>query len=180
MKCSICGAENSENAIFCKRCGNEIGAGICPGCGREVDSEKETYCKYCGTKLKTTGKYYDEPTIPVDEPNVIDVFVDDKPKTYSYSESSLKSEPGKNAAIAALVLGIISLVFWFMGALAILSTLLGVIGLVLSVKAKNEGYVSGVRTAGYVCSLIAVIGGALMFVISLAAAGAVMSIFGFI
>ena len=79
--------------------------------------------------------------------------------------------PGKSAATASLVLGIISVVFWFFGYSSILSVILGVIGLVLASNAKSVGYEDGVRTAGFILSLIGVIGGALVFVACVACAG---------
>ncbi len=79
--------------------------------------------------------------------------------------------PGKSAATASLVLGIISVVFWFFGYSSILSVILGVIGLVLASNAKSVGYEDGVRTAGFILSLIGVIGGALVFVACVACVG---------
>ncbi|MCR4962818.1 MAG: DUF4190 domain-containing protein [Firmicutes bacterium] len=72
--------------------------------------------------------------------------------------------PGKNAAIASMVLGIISIVLWFFGFTAIISVILGIIGLILAGKSKKAGYHDGIRTAGFVLSLIGLIGGAVFFV----------------
>lgn len=72
--------------------------------------------------------------------------------------------PGKGAATASLVLGIISVVCWFFGYSALISVIVGVIGLILAGNAKKAGFVGGVRTAGFVLSLIGTIGGALVFV----------------
>lgn len=72
--------------------------------------------------------------------------------------------PGKSAATASMVLGIISVVLWFFGYSSIASVILGIIGLVLASKAKSEGYESGIRTAGFVLSLIGVIGGVIVFI----------------
>ncbi len=72
--------------------------------------------------------------------------------------------PGKNAAMASMVLGIISVVLWFFGYSSILSVILGIIGLVLASKAKKEGFNDGIRTAGFVLSLIGLIGGAIFFI----------------
>ena len=72
--------------------------------------------------------------------------------------------PGKSAATASMVLGIISVVLWFFGYSSIASVILGIIGLVLVSKAKGEGYESGIRTAGFVLSLIGVIGGVIVFI----------------
>ena len=79
--------------------------------------------------------------------------------------------PGKNAAIASMVCGIISIVFWFFGVTAFLSLVLGIVGLVLASNAKKAGYNDGLRTAGFVLSLIGTIFGALIFVSCVACAG---------
>lgn len=71
--------------------------------------------------------------------------------------------PGKSNATASLVLGIISVVFCFFGYSAILSVILGIIGLVQASKSKELGYEDAVRTAGFILSLIGLIGGALAF-----------------
>lgn len=81
--------------------------------------------------------------------------------------------PGKGAATASLVLGIIAVVFWFFGYSSILSVILGVIGLVLASNAKKAGFEGGVRTAGFVLSLIGLIGGAIFFVACVACVGAI-------
>ncbi len=81
--------------------------------------------------------------------------------------------PGKGAAVASLILGIISVVLWFFGYTAIGSLVLGIIGLVLASVAKKAGNTSGMRTAGFVLSLIGVIGGGIVFVACVACAGCI-------
>lgn len=49
--------------------------------------------------------------------------------------------PGKGAATASLVLGIIAIVCWFFGWSAIVSVVLGVVGLILAGNAKKAGFV---------------------------------------
>ncbi len=80
-------------------------------------------------------------------------------------------EPGKGAAVASLVLGIISVVLWFFGYSAVVSVILGIIGLVLASNSKKAGYNGGLRTAGFVLSLIGLIGGALFFIACVACVG---------
>ena len=80
--------------------------------------------------------------------------------------------PGKGAATASLVLGIISVVLWFFGYSALVSVILGIVGLILAGNAKKAGFNGGIRTAGYVLSLIGLIGGALFFVACVACVGA--------
>ena len=79
--------------------------------------------------------------------------------------------PGRNEATISLVLGIISGLCWFAGYSAILSVILGIIGLVLAGKSKKLGNNSGVRTAGFVLSLVGLIGGAVIFLACVALVG---------
>lgn len=79
--------------------------------------------------------------------------------------------PGKGQATASLVLGIIAVVCWFFGYSAIVSVVLGVIGIILAGKAKKEGFVGGIQSAGFVLSLIGLIGGAVAFVACVACVG---------
>ena len=81
-------------------------------------------------------------------------------------------QPGRGAAIASLVLGIIAVVLWFFGYSALVSVVLGIIGLVCAGNAKKAGFVGGLRTAGFVLSLIGLIGGAIAFVACVACVGA--------
>ena len=77
-------------------------------------------------------------------------------------------EKGKSFAVASMVLGIVALLFTFL-IQALVGMILGIVGLVLAVKAKNLGFQGGMRTAGFVMNLICVIVGALLFVIALIA-----------
>ena len=81
--------------------------------------------------------------------------------------------PGKGAATASLVLGIISVVLWFFGYSALVSVILGIVGLILAGNAKKAGFTGGIRTAGFVLSLIGLIGGAIFFVACVACVGAI-------
>ena len=57
---------------------------------------------------------------------------------------------GKGKAIAALVLGIVAIVL----PIPFLDLICGVAGLILASMAKQEGYTEGLRTAGFVLSII--------------------------
>ena len=81
--------------------------------------------------------------------------------------------PGKGAADASLVLGIIAVVLWFFGYTSIVSVILGIVGLVCAGNAKKAGFMGGLRTAGFVLSLIGLIGGGIAFVACVACAGAI-------
>ena len=75
-----------------------------------------------------------------------------------------------------MVLGIIAVVLWFFGYSAIVSVVLGVIGLVLAGSAKKAGFEGGIRTAGFVLSLIGLIGGAVCFIACVACVGTLGSL----
>ena len=55
--------------------------------------------------------------------------------------------PGKGAATASLVLGIISVVLWFFGYSALVSVILGIVGLILAGNAKKAGFNASGRRA---------------------------------
>ena len=84
--------------------------------------------------------------------------------------------PGKSAATASMVLGIISIVCWFFGWSLIASVILGVVGLILSSNAKKAGV--GMQTAGFVLSLIGLIGGGVFLISCIACVGAVGGVAG--
>lgn len=79
--------------------------------------------------------------------------------------------PGKGAATGSLVCGIVSIVLWFFGFTSIFSLIVGIVGLVLANSSKKAGFMGGIRTAGFVCSLIGTIFGGLIFISCVACAG---------
>lgn len=87
--------------------------------------------------------------------------------------------PGQNDAVVSLVLGILSVVLWFFGYSSFLSIVLGVLGLVYASKSKRLGFNGGIRTAGFVLSLIGVIGGAFVFIACIACVGAIGALSAF-
>lgn len=72
-------------------------------------------------------------------------------------------------AVASLVLGICAIVSWFFGVGALFGVVLGIVGLVLAGQAKKAGNMEGIRTAGFVCSLIGLIGSGIAVIIALGA-----------
>ena len=78
------------------------------------------------------------------------------------------NEYGKKLATASLVLGIISIVFWFFGVGAIVSIITGIVGIVMASKAKNVGFIGGIRTGGLVTSIIGLCGGTIVLIAVLA------------
>ena len=83
--------------------------------------------------------------------------------------------PGKNLAIASLVLGIIAIVRLVLVIIALVRCgfdislvpiILAIAGLVCARKSKQMGYDAGMRKAGFVLSIIALIGGVVCFITS--------------
>ena len=72
--------------------------------------------------------------------------------------------PGQGAATASLVCGIIAVICSFLGYTLIIALILGIVGLVQASKSKQEGFNGGLRTAGFVLSLIGLIFGAIALV----------------
>lgn len=78
-------------------------------------------------------------------------------------------------AIASLVLGICALVFPFIG-LGWLSTLLGIVGVILGVLGKKNTEKQGMATAGMVMSIIAVALGLISWLACAACVGGLASL----
>ena len=89
-----------------------------------------------------------------------------------YSRQECRNRPEHS------VLGIISIVCWFFGWSLIASVILGVVGLILSSNAKKAGFVGGMQTAGFVLSLIGLIGGGVFLISCIACVGAVGGVAG--
>ncbi len=92
---------------------------------------------------------------------------------YSGNGQHPGDEPGKGAAIASLVLGIVSIVFWFFGMGAFVGLVTGIIGVICASSSKKAGYTGGIQTGGLVCSIIGLIGSAVVFVACIACVGAI-------
>jgi hypothetical protein len=75
------------------------------------------------------------------------------PPQYPPPQQHFGPIPGRGKAIASLILGIIAMTV----PIPVLDIIAGVIGLVLALQSKSEGFTGGVRTAGFVCSIIGTI-----------------------
>jgi len=82
----------------------------------------------------------------------------------------LDMENKTTLTIAALVLGIVGIVFDFI--YTIVGIILGIIGIVIAVQARKKEGVSGMSTAGLVCSIVAVALGGIMYLCAICAIGA--------
>lgn len=89
-------------------------------------------------------------------------------------ETTNEKIEGKGNATASLVLGIISIIANFTGVGAIVSLILGIVGMCQASKARKLGYESGIRTGGFVTSLIGLIISSLIILFLLIVGGALV------
>lgn len=102
-----------------------------------------------------------------------------QPQQYYQPQPPMGNPPGKGAATGGLVCGIISLAIsvvlgWTTWA-CLAGLVLGIVGAVLSVNAKKQGFVGGAQTAGMVLSLIGTILNGVVFAVCLACAICIVS-----
>lgn len=152
--------------VYCSNCGAEIPEGVrfCPECGEPVKMQAGTRDDYHSQKM------------PERQPQRNHYGRTDAYHSRSYTNDDDRyEERGHGLAIGSLVCGIIGVVCWFFGYGSFLSIILGIVGLVLAGNSKKDGNTEGTRTAGFILSLIALIGGVIVFlylVIALAFVGA--------
>lgn len=157
--------------MICKHCNQEIAddAKFCPHCGSPVALDDMS------TNDETTASGTDFNQSSQEQQGTHTA----EQEHYQYQNQSTQSGPGpaydpnypvpgKGAATASLVLGIVSVALWVAGMTAIVSVILGIIGLIQANKAKNQGFVGGMQKAGFILSLIGLIGGGLVFVACIA------------
>ncbi|MGI6056190.1 MAG: hypothetical protein ACOYBD_04325 [Bilifractor sp.] len=83
-----------------------------------------------------------------------------------------KNAPAHGKAIASLICSIAGFIFCFFGYSSIVSIILGIVGIVLSNKAKKEGNDEVLRKVGFVISIITVIAGIIGIIITVFFVGA--------
>ena len=165
-------------------------APFCPKCGAKT-MEGDVFCGKCGANLTETAAPAAAPVstqaaaapvsappaaAPVSAPPAASAYHAGQPAgspqpNLNPAAAGQTEVPGKGHATASLVLGIIAVVCWFFGYSAIISVVCGGIGLYLAGKAKEEGFEGSTRTAGFVLSLIGLIGGGLIFIACVACVG---------
>ena len=81
-------------------------------------------------------------------------------------------QSGQGAAVGSLVCGILAAVLGIFLFGGVVSLILAAVGLVLASKAKKEGFSGGLRTAGFVLSVIGLVVGAVGLIACVACSGA--------
>lgn len=153
---------------------------FCPNCGTQ-NADNVAFCAGCGTKLAAEQPIVQQPTYqapeqpvyqapvqpqqPVYQQPIFQAPIQPQQPVYQAPYQQPVAVPGKGMGIAAMVLGILSLVFFCLWYIAIPCALVGVIlGGVSASKAKQAGMKNGSATAGIVCSCIA-LGLAVLFIV---------------
>lgn len=86
----------------------------------------------------------------------------------------MEEKKSNGLAIASLVLGIVAIVFSFIGLSIPFGLIIGIVGIILGVMAKKKNP-SGMATAGLVLSIIGTILCAIVFIACMACVGAIGS-----
>lgn len=113
---------------------------FCSKCGKQ-NEDGTAFCTECGNPLTP-------------ESNQPEVQQNPQPE-------GGKNDDGKGLSIAALVLGIVSVVcVWFFGVASIIFIATSVVGIILGYKGRKKsiasyGKASGMATAGFVLSIVA-------------------------
>lgn len=186
MKCKKCGAENLDDAKFCSSCGSRLDAKYCQKCGK-VNPDNAKFCNYCGNLLDSEGT--NEENVEYNQENTIRCRIcghinpntenycklcgsqltpNNGPQaTYSASYNTYNTssyDPRGDAATPSMIIGIVALVLSVSTCLSLVGIIVGIIGLIkssINLK-KNQGTRSK-ALAGFICSIIAIVLGILMF-----------------
>lgn len=181
--CKQCGAPLDENSKFCTNCG--AAAEAVNDVVNEAPVNEETVSENTGysqaqenygaetQQTQNLTQQYIEKEQQQQQYQQYQQYQQAQQSYNSYSTTAGNPEAGKGMAIASLVCGIVGVVFFFFGVSSIISLILGILGVVFAGQAKKKGNTTGMRTAGFIISLIALIGGAIIFVCVLSCAGAV-------
>ena len=155
--------------MHCSKCGfqNRDGVEICGGCGARLNVAPQPQRIY-GSQ---SGNAYP----PVQNRGYQQNSQMRYPQGYQMANGN---RPGKGTAIASLVLGIVSIVCWFLLMFSFIGVITGIVGIVCSVLSKKAGYRGGLQTAGLVLSIIGTAISAIVFVACLSCAAAYGGMYG--
>lgn len=150
--------------MYCRKCGEKL-------------KDDALFCEICGSRISEENEIKENPerNIETTENASNDAISDE---TIEDASASATEVPGQSQATGSLVLGILSISGWFFGYTAILSFILGIIGIAQASKSKNLGFTGGTRTAGFVLSILGLIGGAIVLCIAFLAVGLFSSLGG--
>ncbi len=152
--------------MYCKKCGTKL-------------QEGQKFCPTCGTPVNASGNGAEETDQQYYQQDW-QQYQQDRQQYQQYSQYQYQGEiPGRNDAIASMILGIVAIFFWFfwfLGWTSLISIVLAVIGLILASNSKKKGYEGGMQTAGFILSIVSLFGGILIFIACIACTGLGISI----
>ncbi len=159
--------------MYCKKCGTKLQEGqkFCPTCGTPTDASAASGTtgtgQQAGQQYQQANRQYQQTNQQYRQTNQ-QYQQYQQPQQYQQYQEDI---PGRAEAIASMVLGIIAILFWFLGWSSVISIILAVIGLILASNSKKKGYDSGIQTAGFVLSIVSLFGGILIFIACVACTG---------
>ena len=125
---------------------------FCRNCGANIPDDSRV-CTVCGVPVEQQQPDFQQ---PAQEQPVYQQPVYQSP-AFSQPIPQMTTVPGKGMAVASLVLGIVSLVFFCVWYIALSCGIVGLIlGGIAMNKAKTVGMRNGLAVAGLVCSCIGV------------------------
>ena len=144
--------------MFCEKCGKEIadGAKFCMFCGNQTASAEE---EMSGEKVQEFEGNADNHGTDQG------AYSSQNYNNASAGYGNAQAQPEHGKAVAALVLGIVSLVVPYLN----LAT--SIVGICLAASAKKAGNTEGIRKAGMILSIIGLCWAAGIIIFGIAAAG---------
>ena len=151
-KCTQCGQTFGDDAVFCGNCGGTAFEPVADTGAPQTPPPQQAYYQP-QTPPPQQQQYY--------QPNQPPVY--QQPIGAAYQQDP----PGKGAAVASLVLGIISLVLCWWGWVGVVAIIMSIIGIVLGINGRKQLQPEqgrGMATGGLVCSIIALVLSSIVFV----------------
>jgi hypothetical protein len=164
-RCVQCGQTLTDEAGFCHQCGGSNFEPVADSGGYQQPPQTEYYQQPIEQPVQQ--QYYQQ---PVQQPVQQQYYQQPGQQPYYPQQAGApyqQDHPSKGAAVASLVLGIISLVVAWFGWGAIVAIIMSIIGIVLGINARKQLLPEqgrGMATAGLVCSIIALALSAIVFV----------------
>lgn len=166
MQCQKCGRQVSDGARFCPVCGAPIA--MAPSVSQpqpQAQPSQRPQSQPQPVMQRPPIQQVPQPNVaPVPREQQVPMPAQGAPAAQPQLQPVVgaSSPVGDKLAIASLVCGIAGIVCslvlsFFVSLFSLAGLLLGIAGIVCAVMAKKKGTVSGIRTAGFVCSIVAVV-----------------------
>ena len=160
--CGMCGAQMPDEAVTCTNCGAPLPASQVP---QQPDFQQQAYQQQPYQQQAYQQQPYQQQAYqqPYQQQAYQQPYQQQMGYQQPYGQMTNVNPSAKGKAIGGLVCGIVGLVFSFFawmsfGITAIIGLVLCIVGIVLSVKARNEMPLGvqgrSMATAGLVCGII--------------------------